>query len=80
MANMDFGGQQGGNEDSKMSGVDDKIDTLFDLGSAGIDNIEMNYDLGDNGDNSSSFNDMFFNMNDDNMTTNQYDQTYFGLQ
>jgi len=80
MANMDFGGNHGGNEDSKMSGVDDKIDTLFDLGSAGVDNIEMNFDLGGNGGDNSSFNDMFFNMDDDNMTTNQYDHTYFGLQ
>ncbi|KAK3313785.1 hypothetical protein B0H66DRAFT_361194 [Apodospora peruviana] len=82
MANLGYRAPQhgGGNDANNVSGVDEKIDNLFDLGSAGIDNIEMNYDLGDNGGDNSSFNDMFFNMNDDNMATDEFEQdhAYFG--
>ncbi|KAM7220790.1 hypothetical protein V8F06_003859 [Rhypophila decipiens] len=89
MPNMDHFGGGGGlrqgapppppppHDDSNAN--DDRIDALFDLGSAGLDNIEMNYDLGDNNGDNSSFNDMYFNMNDDSTTTDQFDRAYFGL-
>jgi len=53
VANMDVGGFDG--EDTNMANVDAKIEGLFDM-----DNMDMDFDLGpDNGDNS-SFNNMFF--------------------
>lgn len=78
VANMDLGVGHGG-LDVNMSNVDAKIDTLFDLGSAGMDNMEMDYDLsGDAGDNS-NFNDLYFNSGDDNMGSGEFDNTYFDL-
>ncbi|KAK0623251.1 hypothetical protein B0T14DRAFT_170110 [Immersiella caudata] len=53
VANMDIGGFDG--EDTNMANVDAKIEGLFDM-----DSMDMDFDLGpDNGDNS-SFNNMFF--------------------
>ncbi|KAK3357197.1 hypothetical protein B0T25DRAFT_538516 [Lasiosphaeria hispida] len=80
VANMDLTGGTGGSNDIDISNVDAKIDGLFDLGSAGIDNMEMDYDLsGDAGDNS-NFDDMFFNTGDDNMGSTNFDNTYFNLE
>ncbi|KAK0711552.1 hypothetical protein B0H67DRAFT_541259 [Lasiosphaeris hirsuta] len=77
VANMDL---TGGSNDIDISNVDAKIDGLFDLGSAGIENMEMDYDLsGDAGDNS-NFDDMYFNTGDDNMGSTNFDNTYFNLE
>ncbi|KAK1827824.1 hypothetical protein QBC39DRAFT_166587 [Podospora conica] len=71
-ANMDLGGLE--NHDTVMASEDAK---LFDMGPNLMDNMDVDYDLGgDNGDNS-NFNDMYFN--DDNMTSGEFDATYFGM-
>ncbi|KAK4153688.1 hypothetical protein C8A00DRAFT_43437 [Chaetomidium leptoderma] len=78
VANMDVGvsGSKAG-EDTNIPNVDDKIDGLFDLGPGGIENMDLEYDLG-NGDNS-NFNDMYFPTGDSNGGAGEFDDAFFNL-
>ena len=76
MANMGLGAQ-GAKHEEDDDNVDAKIDGLFDLGPGGIENMDLEYDLG-NGDNS-NFNDMFFAAGDSSGGTGEFDDAFFNL-
>ncbi|KAG7290239.1 hypothetical protein NEMBOFW57_000237 [Staphylotrichum longicolle] len=78
VANMGLGTQSGNPvEEASMDSVDAKIDGLFDLGPGDIDNMDLEYDLG-NGDNS-NFNDMYFATGDSSGGTGEFDDAFFNL-
>ncbi|KAH6627619.1 hypothetical protein F5144DRAFT_279398 [Chaetomium tenue] len=79
VANMDVGIQDIKTEDANnITNVDEKIDGLFDLGSADLgDSIDLEYDLG-NGDNS-NFNDMYFATGDNSGGAGEFDDAFFNL-
>ena len=76
VANMGLGAQ-GVKHEEDDDNVDAKIDGLFDLGPGGIENMDLEYDLG-NGDNS-NFNDMFFAAGDSSGGTGEFDDAFFNL-
>ena len=81
VANMDLT-VPGGEDVNMPSNVDAKIDALFDLGSADMDSMDMDYNLGsDTGGDNSNFNNMYYPGGDDNDNIGGpgFDDTYFVL-
>jgi hypothetical protein len=78
VANMNLGVQVDKiGEDANATSLDAKIDGLFDLGPGGMDNLDLDYDLGgDHGDNS-NFNDMYFGTGDGGTAAGEFDDAYF---
>ncbi|KAL2155841.1 hypothetical protein VTH82DRAFT_583 [Thermothelomyces myriococcoides] len=78
VASTNAGAQDAKNsEDNSMANIDDSIDGLFDLGPNEMDNVDMEYDLG-NGDNS-NFNDMYFGTGDNSGGNGEFDDAFFNL-
>jgi hypothetical protein len=78
VANMGLGIQ--GNDaggDGNLTNVDDRINGLFDLGPGSIDNMDLEYDIG-NGDNS-NFNDMYFPTGESNSGAGEFDDAFFNF-
>ncbi|KAK4123993.1 hypothetical protein N657DRAFT_437411 [Parathielavia appendiculata] len=79
VANMGLGIVQGdkAGENANTADVDDKINGLFDLGPGSIENMDLEYDMG-NGDNS-NFNDMYFAGGESNSGAGEFDDAFFNL-